>query len=471
MAGLLDFGTAQPAGGLLGDLFNDPGARLGMQLLAAGSPRLRGLADVMAQQDHAKQQALQQQYLQAQLEDRTLQTQARQAQMQAAQRKQAALPYLFSGGGAGDGSGAVGDSAAAPQGMPSPQASLNWQRALQAGYTPDEIQKLAGLQNIGRQEVARTIETTDAQGRPITVQFDKFGNRIGDGLAAWKAPVMVNQGAQITAVDPATLQARGSFGVSMSPAERDAAARGWASNNIAQQRLAWDMGGGADVGPGQAGMVRQFGKPPAGYRWKQDGSLEAIPGGPTDIKAGEAGAKAEQRKQAAEASANNVLSAVSDAKNLVGVNTAGLGSSLASIPGTDARNLSSKLETIKANLGFDRLQQMRDMSPTGGALGAVAVQELTALQSTVASLDQGQSRAELTKSLGKIEKHYNNWLKTINGQAPDKPATTGGATGSWGEKPIPTAAINDLKMRGPKAKAQFDEVFGPGAADRVLGGR
>lgn len=237
MPGLLDFGTAQPAGGLLGDLFNDPGARLGMQLLAAGSPRMRGLADVMAQQDHAKQQALQQQYLQAQLEDRTLQTQARQAQMQAAQRKQEALPSLFSGGGVVDASGAVGDSTAVPQGMQSPQASLNWQRALQAGYTPDEIQKLAGLQNIGRQEVARTIETTDAQGRPITVQFDKFGNRIGDGLAAWKAPVMVNQGAQITAVDPATLQARGSFGVSMSPAERDAAARGWAGQALAREKF------------------------------------------------------------------------------------------------------------------------------------------------------------------------------------------------------------------------------------------
>lgn len=48
---------------------------------------------------------------------------------------------------------------------------------------------------------------------------------------------------------------------------------------------------------------------------------------------------------------------------------------------------------------------------------------------------------------------------------------TNGATGSWGDKPIPQGAINDLKMRGPKAKAQFDEVFGPGAADRVLGGR
>lgn len=237
MAGLLDFGTAQPAGGLLGDLFNDPGARIGMSLLAASSPRLRGLVDVMANQDRAQQQALQQKYLQAQLEDRTMQTQARQAQMQAAQRKQEALPSLFSGGGVVDASGGVGDSTAAPQGMQSPQASLNWQRALQAGYTPDEIQKLAGLQNIGRQEVARTIETTDAQGRPITVQLDKFGNRIGDGLGAWKAPVMVNQGAQITAVDPATLQARGSFGVSMSPAERDAAARGWASQALARERF------------------------------------------------------------------------------------------------------------------------------------------------------------------------------------------------------------------------------------------
>jgi len=238
MAGLLDFGTAQPAGGLLGDLFNDPGARIGMSLLAASSPRLRGLADVMAQQDQAKQQALQQQYLQAQLEDRTTQTQERQAQMQAAQRKQEALPSLFAGsGGVSGATGGETASTASPQGAPTAQASLNWQRALQAGYTPDEIQKLAGLQNIGRQEVARTIETTDAQGRPITVQLDKFGNRIGDGLGAWKAPMAVNQGNQISMIDPATMQARGTFGVNMSPAERDAAARGWAGQALAREKF------------------------------------------------------------------------------------------------------------------------------------------------------------------------------------------------------------------------------------------
>ena len=238
--GLLDFATAQPSGGgLLDFAFSDPGARLGLSLLAASSPKLRGLGDVMAQQDQAKKDALHQQYLQAQLEDRTLQTQARQAQMAAELRKQQALPSLF--GGVTPAAGGDAEAPTSQQGAPTSQTPLDWRRALQAGYTPDEIQKLAGLQNIGRQEVARTIETKDAHGRPITVQFDKFGNRIGDGLAAWKAPVMVNQGAQITAVDPATLQSRGAFGVSMSPAERDASARGWASQNLAREKFAMEQ--------------------------------------------------------------------------------------------------------------------------------------------------------------------------------------------------------------------------------------
>lgn len=38
-------------------------------------------------------------------------------------------------------------------------------------------------------------------------------------------------------------------------------------------------------------------------------------------------------------------------------------------------------------------------------------------------------------------------------------------------RPVPPAAINDLKMRGPKADAQFDAVFGPGAAARARGGK
>ncbi len=186
------------------------------------------------------------------------------------------------------------------------------------------------------------------------------------------------------------------------------------------------------------------GKAPTGYRFKADGSLEAIPGGPADIKAGELGAKADQRREAAATAAASVRQAVNDARGLIGYGTSGVGSLTAAIPGTPARNLQAKLDTIKANLGFDRLQQMREMSPTGGALGAVAVQELIALQSTVSSLDQAQSPAELRASLDKIDRHYKRWEDAVNGVAPARtlqrtgaPAApapqTGGASGGWGD--------------------------------------
>jgi hypothetical protein len=83
------------------------------------------------------------------------------------------------------------------------------------------------------------------------------------------------------------------------------------------------------------------------------------------------------------------------------------GKSLSMIPGTKAYDLSEQLNTIKANLGFDKLQQMRDNSPTGGALGPVSDFENKLLQSTIASLEQGQSREEFKKSLDIVERVYN----------------------------------------------------------------
>jgi len=123
--------------------------------------------------------------------------------------------------------------------------------------------------------------------------------------------------------------------------------------------------------------------------------------------------KQEQAANMAIGAADRVINEVKDAKKLVSGFTAGAGSYLSAIPLTDAKDLSKRLNTIKANLGFDRLQQMRDASPTGGALGQVAVQELIALQSTIASLDQDQSPAQLKEALDKIEFHYSNWRDTV----------------------------------------------------------
>ena len=122
--------------------------------------------------------------------------------------------------------------------------------------------------------------------------------------------------------------------------------------------------------------------------------------------------------------AGNVQMKVTEAMDLVNQVTAGLAASgvkigewsipdLRSVGGYGARDLAATLETIKANLGFDRLQQMREMSKTGGALGQVTEKELDRLEASIASLDQGQSMEQLIKNLEAITRHYNGAINLI----------------------------------------------------------
>ena len=106
-----------------------------------------------------------------------------------------------------------------------------------------------------------------------------------------------------------------------------------------------------------------------------------------------------------------VLGKVSEARNLIaGTSTGVFGILSSKIGGTSARNLKTKLDTIKANLSFDTLQEMRNASKTGGALGQVSERELELLGATVASLDIGQSQSQLKNSLKQVQDHYTNWL-------------------------------------------------------------
>jgi hypothetical protein len=169
--------------------------------------------------------------------------------------------------------------------------------------------------------------------------------------------------------------------------------------------------------------------------------------------------KKEIGEKAVESLTKNVIGTVGEAKNLVGGLTSGYGGLLKYLPLTEARMLSNRIDTIKANLGFDRLQMMRDMSPTGGALGQVAVRELDYLQASIANLDQLTTKEDLLAQLDKIESHYNSWLAAIQGKgAPTAPTAP------------PAAAINALKT-GEGTEAEFDAVFGAGAAARALRGQ
>ena len=123
--------------------------------------------------------------------------------------------------------------------------------------------------------------------------------------------------------------------------------------------------------------------------------------------------KVKQRRQNIVTQADTVISKVDEALKQAGGYTTGLiGRIFASTPGTTAYNLNKTIDTIKSNVGFQALQAMREASPTGGALGQVAVQELTMLQATIASLDIGQSETQLKKNLNEVKQRFDN-MKAI----------------------------------------------------------
>ena len=96
---------------------------------------------------------------------------------------------------------------------------------------------------------------------------------------------------------------------------------------------------------------------------------------------------------------------------------------LSGIPGTAAHDVSKLLDGIKGNIAFDKLQQMREASPTGGALGAVSERELALLQSVFGSLEQSQGTAQFKQNLQRLRTLY---LDIVHGAGKWKEAAPGG---------------------------------------------
>lgn len=173
-------------------------------------------------------------------------------------------------------------------------------------------------------------------------------------------------------------------------------------------------------------------------------------------------AEKEEKTKAANASALAAIMPVMDTIEksipLVGMTTAGVGSYLSYLPNTDARTLKANIDTIKANLGFQQLQAMRQASPTGGALGQVAVKELEALQSTIASLDPAQSPDVLKANLKKVRDHYIKWKDTLEKSIGETSSNNAPAKEQW-----MAAARNAPQNRGvseAELSAYYDKTYG-----------
>ncbi len=103
------------------------------------------------------------------------------------------------------------------------------------------------------------------------------------------------------------------------------------------------------------------------------------------------------------------LASVDELMGKVGRWTTGFGSLLARIPESAARNFQAELSTLKANIAFNELTQMREASKTGGALGQVSNLEMGLLESALGALDAGQSPDNIRAQLEKIKASITRW--------------------------------------------------------------
>lgn len=77
----------------------------------------------------------------------------------------------------------------------------------------------------------------------------------------------------------------------------------------------------------------------------------------------------------------------------------GLGQPIASIPGTEGAKIRAQINTLKAKVGFAVLQDMRESSKTGGALGNISNQENQFLQNALAALDTNLAPEDFREQL------------------------------------------------------------------------
>ena len=154
-----------------------------------------------------------------------------------------------------------------------------------------------------------------------------------------------------------------------------------------------------------------------------------IPGSKAAADVEQAASAKEAAREGGIKTAGVVLTNIDEAQRVINESklpTSGfVGSMLTKIPGTAATDVGALVNTIKANIGFDKLQAMRDASPTGGALGQVSNQEIDFLQSTLNNLNQNQSQEQFNKQLQILENQYLQTIAKFNAYPEEAKAAAG----------------------------------------------
>ncbi len=266
--------------GLLGNSMDDPRTMAVLQgvvgLLGARG-NVQGVAQGLLGYQGAMQQAKQQK---AQEDERAMRRQMaemllQQAQQQQAQQKradeyrmsipspqQSAVAQALGGGGGPT----MANAAAMPPVSPMLQQLHGAMRA--GAIDPIEYLKASQPHKIKEYQQVRM-----PNGSVQIVGFDEYGNPVDTGRTPFKPEEIRDFGGFVGGIDPISGKARKVGDKTQSPDSKASNALGWANFGLSRDRLAFDRANGGEN------------KAPAGYRWKPDGSLEPIKGGPADRQA------------------------------------------------------------------------------------------------------------------------------------------------------------------------------------------
>lgn len=118
------------------------------------------------------------------------------------------------------------------------------------------------------------------------------------------------------------------------------------------------------------------------------------------------------------------------------------------MPGSAGYNLDRTADTIKGNLGFGKLMQMKADSPNGASgLGALSEGERRTLEALAGSVDIGQSEPQFRQNLDRVRQHV---LRSTPGVNVDVPLDL---TGGQSREQIPRGAF----YRDPRGNIRKNE--------------
>lgn len=265
--------------------------------------------------------------------------------------------------------------------------------------TPEKFSAKYASPDVMYREQNRPKSSTE----PETIRLINFRDSLPEGH-----PVRAQIDARLTALGPKSIaepRPQQPSGLSRLMQERDALPEGDPRRRVFDNAIRKESETSGQITPRITVQTGDgAGKPPPGYRHTAGGDLEAIPGGPADTKQqGQFNADTAVLEQTGSA-LDRLATATNEMLQSPGLGRiTGIPGKLPNVPGMAGADAEAKLQTLKAQVGFGVLQDMRNASANkASGLGQITERELAFLQNALGALDKSQSEEQMRESLGKV---------------------------------------------------------------------